>query len=151
MGENEYIEILKSRYNTIRDEIDVLHKQYSSIMDQMMAKQEVAKHLSELLAAEGHDVDDVRVIRDSQTRAVDFAFEYLDRQDGHSPIHYKELATILISQGALIAGKNPAANLLAQINRDNRFVRVGPGKYVLAKWKIRPRASIRSRRKKRRR
>jgi hypothetical protein len=120
-------------------------------MDEMVAKQEVAKHLSELLTAEGHHVDELRVVGPSQTRPVDLAFEWLDQQDTHLPIHYKELASILISKDAVIAGKDPAANLLAQINRDNRFVRVGPGKYALAKWKIKPRASAKSRRKRRRR
>lgn len=151
MNDNEYIEVLRSRYNTIRGELEVLNKQHASIMQQMVAKQEVAQHLSELLAAEGHQVDEVRVLGTNQSRPVDLAFEWFDHQDGHSPIHYKELASILMSQGAVIAGKDPAVNLLAQINRDNRFLRVGPGKYVLAKWKIRPRASSRSRRKKRRR
>jgi hypothetical protein len=151
MSDKEYIEVLTSRYNTIRGELDVLHKQHSSIMQEMVAKQEVAQHLSELLAAEGHQVDEVRVVGTSQSRPVDLAFECLDQQDGHSPIHYKELASILIAKGAIIAGKDPGANLLAQINRDSRFVRVGPGKYALAKWKIRPRVPARSKRKKRRR
>jgi hypothetical protein len=151
MSHKEYIEILRARLNTIREELDVLHKQASSIMREIEAKQQVAQHLTELLAAEGYHVDDEELASLSQTRPVDLAFEYLEQQDGHSPIHYKELTTVLISKGSLIAGKDPAANLLTQISRDSRFVRVGPGKYGLAKWKIKPRISARPRRKKRKR
>jgi len=151
MSHKEYIEILRSRLNTIREELNALHKQASSIMREMDAKQQVAQHLSGLLAAEGYQIDDEEIGGLSQTRPVDLAFEYLDLQDGHSPIHYKELATMLISKGALIAGKDPPANLLSQISRDSRFVRVGPGKYALAKWKVKPLVSPRSRRKKRKR
>lgn len=152
MSHKEYIETLRARLNTVQDELDTLHKQASSIIREMDAKQQVARHLSGLLAAEGyHVVDDEELAGLSQTRPVDVAFKYLDQQDGHSPFHYRELATALISNGAIIAGKDPAANLLAQISRDNRFLRVGPGRYALAKWKIKPRKSARSRRKKRKR
>ena len=151
MSHKEYIEILRARLNTIREELDVLHKQASSIMREIEAKQQVAQHLTELLAAEGYHVDDEELASLSQTRPVDLAFEYLEQQGGDSPIHYKELATVLISKGSLIAGKDPAANLLTQISRDGRFVRVGPGNYALAKWKVKPRVSARSRRKKRKR
>lgn len=151
MSHKEYIEILRARLNTIRDELDVLHQQASSIMRESDAKQQVAQHLSQLLAAEGYHVDDEELAHLSQTRPVDLAYEYLDQQDGHLPIHYKKLATLLISKGAIIAGKDPAANLLAQISRDNRFVRVGSGKYALAKWNTKLRVSARSRRKKKKR
>ena len=151
MSHKEYIEILRLRLDAIRQELDDLHKQASSIMQDMDAKQQIAQHLSELLAAEGYHVDHEELESLGQTRPVDLAFEYFDQQDGHSPIHYKQLASTLISKGALIAGKDPAANLLTQISRDGRFVRVGPGKYALAKWKVKPRVSPRSRRKKRKR
>ncbi|NMC58668.1 MAG: hypothetical protein GYA51_04670, partial [Candidatus Methanofastidiosa archaeon] len=42
------------------------------------------------------------------------------------------------SKGILIPGKNPAANLLTQISRDNRFARVSPGTYGLKEWGIQP-------------
>lgn len=149
MNQKQYIENLRSRLNVVREELNALHEQASSIIREMESKQQLVHHLSRLLTVEGYEAyeDDLEELG-PLTRPVDLAFEYMDQQDGHSVVHYRELTSILISRGAIIAGKDPAANLLTQMSKDSRFVRVAPGKYGLTKWRMKKNVSARSRRKK---
>lgn len=39
------------------------------------------------------------------------------------PVHFKELAEEVLARGGNLPGKNPANNLVAQLVRDDRFVR----------------------------
>lgn len=54
------------------------------------------------------------------------------------PLHYRLLALKLSESGVYLAGKDPAATLLSQMSRDERFKRSPErGVYGLASWRMR--------------
>jgi len=65
---------------------------------------------------------------------ADTAAAILDRLK--MPAHYKDLAAMFRHDGITLPGINPAANLLTNITRDDRFVRIKRGIYALAAWKL---------------
>jgi len=59
----------------------------------------------------------------------DHAFDLL--KNTRTPEHYKIIARSQMGKGVFIPGKNSEASLLAHINRDDRFERVGRGTYFI--------------------
>ena len=54
------------------------------------------------------------------------------------PLHYRLLALKLSESGVYLAGKDPAATLLSQMSRDERFKRAPErGVYGLTSWRMR--------------
>ena len=51
-----------------------------------------------------------------------------------APTYYGDLHDEMIKRGIEIPGQKPAANLLAQMSHDERFVRVERGTYALREW-----------------
>lgn len=60
------------------------------------------------------------------------------------PRHYTELANVLRTQGVLIPGTKPEANLLAHMSRDPRFAKVGRGTYAVLTGKAEQKSSERT-------
>jgi hypothetical protein len=61
--------------------------------------------------------------RSRDRRAIaDVAFAVL-KSRGKEPIHYEELARLVISEGGDLGGSNPAQTLVARLSKDDRFVR----------------------------
>jgi hypothetical protein len=150
MSKQNYIEALNWRLATIREELATLRQQIQEAFSEIEVKQKQASYLAELLSAEGVQLDDQDLVDLVQVQIADKAYQYLDQQDGKTPFHYKDLANNLMAQGVLISGKDPAANLLSHISRDDRFVRVAPGTYALKKWGLQVTTSKKRRTKKRR-
>lgn len=82
-----------------------------------------------LLASEGVHIDVGEFPTLSDKGLADHALDYLT--ETKRPEHYKTITHSLKETGVIIPGKNQAANLLAQINRDDRFERVGRGIYTI--------------------
>lgn len=59
--------------------------------------------------------------------AAILAKETAGRDPGWRGLHYKALADEIQRQGFYIRGQDPAATLLANMDRDGRFVNVEPG------------------------
>ena len=83
-----------------------------------------------------------------QKSISDMAYEKLSQSATKEPIHYRRLADLIIADGKLIPGQDPAANLISHLSRDTRFVRVGRGTYGLAEWGLEPVKKVSSRKKK---
>lgn len=152
MENNNYISILETKLKDLQAQISDKRLEVQDIFSVISKLQKQADHILELLKVEGVELsdDDVRDIQ--QTSVADVAYEYLSRIRDKSPFHYRDLAEGIMSQGTPIPGKDPIANLLAHISRDQRFVRVGAGTYGLTEWGIEPVISkrrMKTRRKKR--
>mgnify|MGYP001054569650 CR=1 FL=1 len=146
---DKYIESLLWRLDELTLEISTKQKEVKDLFSLIKNKQEQANHLITLLAAEGHILDEPDLSILGQAAIPDLVYEYLDSQEKQNSIHYKKLAHEIISKGTIIPGQNPSANLLSQINRDDRFVRTAPGTYGLKKWGMQP-YSIRKKPKRKR-
>ena len=135
-SQNDYVNSLEWKLKEILSELENLQKDLQRIYSEISDKQEQSKKILSLLANEKIDLKkiDSRLIGDIPIS--DLAYDYLDGRVDMIPIHYIDLTNSLISRGKYIPGKNPSANLLTHINKDNRFIRVSSGTYALRKWNI---------------
>lgn len=149
MSKQSYIDALSGRLNEVQEEIAKLRSEVQEALNKIEEKQNQAKNLTELLAAEGVQPPNRAELKDGSVS--DLAYEVLARRDDESPVHYKDLSDVLSTQGIVVPGKNPPANLLAHITRDERFMRVAPGTYALTEWGLSPDKTTRRKTRKRRR
>ena len=132
------VEVLHNwRASLIRD-IEELRGRILPLEEQVKRKQEELSAVDNLLALQGvSDVpkppaESALLTNRSSRSSLDCAYELL--LEAGKPFHYKELHARLLDRGVRIPGQNPAANLLAHVNRDPRFRWVGRGTYGLAEW-----------------
>lgn len=138
MENGNYINELKTKLENLRDEITILQKEIQSIFEKIEEKQKSVNYIVELLRIENVDINK-KDIEDISIKSVpDIVYDYLSTKKDKESMHYLEIFKNIYSNGILIPGKNPAANLLTQINKDNRFVRVAPGTYGLTEWGLQP-------------
>ena len=121
-------------------EIEGLRTQAVELAGRLAAKEGQLRKLDDLLAIESGPLDggpnDLAAPRASTTKSqrfTDAAVEIL--AEGGVPIHYVELTRRLGDRGVYVPGKDPGANLIAHMLRDERFSRApGRGMYGLAEW-----------------
>ena len=146
IGRQSYVESLVWRQKQIQEEISSLQAEIKNRFELINNKQEQLSHVVKLLMAEGDEFVDPELTGVLEESIADIAYEYM--RGMNNPLHYSEMAKGIMSKGILIPGKNPEANLLSHIGRDNRFVRTSPGTYGLSEWGLK---SVSAKRKKRRR
>jgi len=134
METDDYSNVLSARLEELRAEITEHQKRVQEIFTIINQKQNQAQHIIELLKAEGIHLDKSELESLGQISISDLSYQYLAKNNSHQPIHYRELTNAIMADGKLIAGKDPAANLLSHIGRDERFVRVSSGTYGLKEW-----------------
>jgi len=133
-NKEEYILGLRWRLNALKEEIASLQANSQEISKSIDLKRGQAQHIMELLSAEGSKINNPEALVLNTLAVNDIAYDYLKTLDTKQPTHYHDLANALISKGIQIPGRNPAANLLSHISRDERFVRTAPGTYGLTEW-----------------
>lgn len=121
---------LSSRRDQLLHEIGILRAELTHFKMQRQKKIEQIKLIQFLLSAEGVDVDPEIIPGITGKHFIDYALEILEA--GGAPLHYKKLTGLMKERSIYIPGNKPAANLLAHMNRDDRFVRVGRGTYTTA-------------------
>ena len=55
----------------------------------------------------------------------DMAYEVLADRPERKAIHYRDLVDLMMAEGEFIPGRNPGANLISHLSRDEWFVRTG--------------------------
>ena len=136
ISKEKYVESLKWRLQILMDEIADLQRDLQEKYQAISDKQEQSRKLLSLLSFEKIELDNIDFKLVGEISISDIAYDYLDKDELCEPVHYIELTNKLLSKGNYIPGKNPSANLLSQINKDNRFVRVSSGTYGLKKWNL---------------
>jgi hypothetical protein len=134
-----YTNALREKRLEVLGELDELRRQSAELALRISAKEGQLRNLDDLLAAEGmseleggHAVTNAPISRPSQ-RFLDLAYEIL--QSAAEPLHYRDLARRLTADSVYIPGQDPAANLLTQMSRDERFGRAAKrGMYGLREW-----------------
>lgn len=134
-----YTNALREKRLEVLDELDELRNQSAELALRINAKEGQLRNIDDLLAAEGMSqlegdsaVTSAPINRPSQ-RFLDQAYEIL--QLAAEPLHYRDLARRLTAESVYIPGQDPAANLLTQMSRDERFGRAAKrGMYGLREW-----------------
>lgn len=136
-----YVDVLRSKRSEVLTDIEGLRSAASEIANKLAAKEGQLRNLDDLLALEAEspgraaDADSVppRGTPLKSQRFTDAAVSVL--AESGAPIHYQDLARMLNDRGVYVPGKDPGANLIAHMLRDDRFSRaVGRGMYGLAEW-----------------
>jgi hypothetical protein len=132
-----YSEVLRQKRSEVLREIEELRATLVQTSARIASKESQVRNLEDLLAIEQEPNRDQSPINGAASprtgRIPDDAFQLLS--EAGSPLHYREIARRLTSQGIHIPGKDPAANLLTQISRDQRFGRTHRrGTYGLREW-----------------
>jgi hypothetical protein len=129
----EYVAALQWRLEELRALIENDQLQVRELLQTIEEKERQADYILKLLEAE--DVELAEDVLDIAPKSVsDMAYEVLSSLDGQRPLHYRELADLIMAEGKHIPGQDPAANLISHLGRDERFVRTGRGIYGLAEW-----------------
>ena len=150
MNNSNFVFELKNKLRYLHSEIADLQKSVQESMEQIDEKQKVVEHIIRLLEIEGVGLEDSEIGVLINKSYSDIAYELLSELESNEPQHYRELYKIFIVKGIPISGKDPAANLLTHISRDDRFVRVAPGTYGLKEWGLEPCKKKSTRRKRKR-
>lgn len=150
LQKNTYIDSLGWKLKKLLDEIAQLQKNQQEVYKQIVDKQDQSKKILSLLSLENIDLDNIDYGLIGNISISDLVFEYLDSSNEVKSFHYKDITNKLIAKGNFIPGKDPSANLLSQINKDERFIRVSSGMYALKKWDL-PISTQNSRRKSKKR
>jgi hypothetical protein len=151
MATDDYSAALQTKLKELEVRIAEKRSQVQAAFVVIGELQAQAEHIVELLRAEGIELNGGSLRNITQGSVADAAYEYVSGRRQQAPVHYRDLAEGIMSQGVPIPGKDPVANLLSHISRDQRFVRVGAGTYALAEWGITPAPSTKRHRAKKRR
>lgn len=127
-----YLKALQVKRDEVWTELDTLRAEWRQVEERISVKEVQLRNLDELLALEG--VTGSRGAAENGVRSAPASF--LDAAAeivGESPagVHYQELLATLNSRGINVPGRDPGANLIAHLTRDERFVRTGRGTYGL--------------------
>ena len=144
--QNERVRILLSWRDQARERLVELRERQAELVRAISATDSQLRNVLALLESEGY----------SESRGIpselypngpiaDCAYSILDETG--QPTYYKDLAARMLEIGVSIPGKDPAANLLSHIGRDDRFQRVKRGTYALTEWKLPKQKKRRAKRK----
>ena len=121
------MDALGAKRDQVWREIEAMREDLDSLQARVAAKEAQLRHLDELLVIE------------NQGRHASISTHtgsFLDKAiaivgDSAHGVHYREILAALNTEGVHVPGKDPAANLIAHMSRDDRFVRTGRGTYGL--------------------
>jgi hypothetical protein len=132
-NENVYVEELRNKLGKLKQEILQDRENARSFLKSIDEKETLIQNIVNLLRAEG--ISEFIEYKGADSKQIsDVAYEYLVNREEKRGVYYRELADKIQIGGFYIPGKDPSANLLAHLNRDKRFVRVGRGIYGLREW-----------------
>lgn len=127
----DYLGVLTDKRTSVWAELEGLRAEQRRLAELIGIKEAQLRNIDELLA---YEVPGAALVEATSGRPVlasflDVADEVI--QKAAAPVHYQEILLRLNSRGVNVPGKDPAANLIAHLSRDPRFVRTGRGTYGL--------------------
>ena len=137
-NQESYVSALRRRMAELKDEITQERLRVRELLEAISEKEEQLGHILKLLTAEGVDTEGESIESVLLMSVSDMAYEVMTQRAERKPMHYRELADLILAEGKLIPGRDPAANLISHLGRDDRFVRTGRGLYALAEWGLAP-------------
>jgi hypothetical protein len=134
-----YETVLAQKRQEILVEIEESRKEAAEISVRIAMKEAQLKNIDDLLAIEGGRMTPISNRQLEEGGGDGRARSLVDEAAGAlaaagKPTHYRQLVSLLADRNVYVPGKDPGANLIAHISRDDRFVRTGRGIYGLAEW-----------------
>ena len=131
MRQADYVGVMRAKREAVWSELETLRSEQKRLADRVALKEVQLRNLDELLSMEsiGDIADDDEVATRGSAGFLDTAADVI--REAKAPVHYQELLKQVNGKGVNVPGRDPAANLIAHIGRDQRFVRTGRGTYGL--------------------
>lgn len=143
-------DLLRKSESELLLRIKELELQMAPLSDELNRRRLQLTAIREAMKADSAGPSPIRALQDAPPYTktasgslADQAFRILS--DAGEPLHYQEMTARVAAAGFDIPGKNPAANLLAQISRRRDIVRVARGTYAIRGSKAQPKKSVRRR------
>lgn len=125
-----FVTILEGKREEVAAELERLRQQMNRLAGDVSVKEAQLRNLDDLLAFEqGGAVPETVAARSSKGHFLDEAYELV--RETEAGLYYKDLLERLTERGIVVPGQDPAANLIAHLTRDERFVRTARGTYGL--------------------
>ena len=141
--DTDRLETLLAWKRKLDEELQELRARQNELNETIAHKETQVRNLRELLESEGHVVaGDPGREQAPNGSVADAAWRLI--KDIGQPVYYKDLAERLRESGVTIPGRDPQANLLSYIARDQRFKRIARGTYALTEWRLRPKGKKRA-------
>jgi hypothetical protein len=135
-------DVLRGWRRATEDDLRALRDRMAPLEAELRAKEEQLAAIDRLLALQRPELASSPMVEgERRTGEARGASSFLDAAAAHlakegAPLHYREIHSRVVAAGREVPGRDGAANLLAHIGRDPRFVRVGRGTYALAEWRL---------------
>lgn len=126
-----YVTILQTKRADVANDLERLREEVRRASDAIAVKEAQLRNLDDLLALEGGGGPTL-VVEERRTSGNFLDTAYAILEDSQEGIHYRDLVEQLERRGVHVPGQDPAANLIAHITRDQRFVRTARGTYGIA-------------------
>ena len=131
---NTRLETLLEWKGQIEKELTEQKKKYAELGDELSTKENQLRNILSLLEIEGWTNHEQSTLVTPSPMLIENASAIMNEIG--KPIYYRELAMKMKDKGIAIPGTDPAANLLAHVNRDERFDRTARGTYALKEWNL---------------
>ena len=133
-----YIGALKARLEELKDAAIKEKQRVRNNLETIKQKEDQIAYIQKLLEAEGVELENGSFDGSLTMTVSDIAYVILSKKNELKPVYYRDLADMILAEGKLIPGKDPYANLISHLSRDDRFVRTGRGTYGLTTWGLKP-------------
>ena len=128
----DYVDTLSAKRKLVAEELESVRGEVRRITELIGLKEAQLRNLDDLLALEGRASPAAPSPADRDAVGGTFLDVAADIVRGSgSGVYYRDLLKALSDRGVAVPGQDPAANLIAHLTRDERFVRTGRGTYGL--------------------
>jgi hypothetical protein len=130
------LDVLTGWRESVKGELEEVRERMRPLEEELRRKQEELAAIEQLISLRSTAAPSSSRSRENQPAAtdgpsfLDAAHDVLAKHG--KPVHYLELHRLVAESGVHVPGRRPAANLLAHMTRDSRFVWVSRGQYGLA-------------------
>ena len=130
------LDVLTSWRESVKGELEEVRERMRPLEEELRRKHEELAAIEQLISLRSTTAPSGPRSREGQPTTtegrsfLDAARDVLVEQG--KPLHYLELHRLVAASGVHVPGRRPAANLLAHMTRDSRFVWVSRGQYGLA-------------------
>jgi hypothetical protein len=133
-----YIDALRGKLTVLKEAKNKNLSDIQNLLSEIEKIQKSVDNIIELLHIEGVQMDTQELKEFAQDSISELAYHFLNEASEQTPKHYMDIYKGILNSGKPLPGKNPSANLLTHMSRDDRFIRVSPGTYGLKEWGIQP-------------
>ena len=123
-----YVTVLEHKRAEVARDLESLRQEVTRLSGEVAVREAQLRNLDDLLSFErGGALPEAADDRTAKGHFLDAAFQLVSGTP--EGLHYRDLLDQMTALGVRVPGQDPAANLIAHLTRDERFVRTARGTY----------------------